>query len=87
MTPKKRIVDPQNILLRVIAAEAGCSIAELRPSTLHQVQVALVECYRRGLLDAHERSTVRPPDADAGPEAPLPSWATSPTTPPPGRKA
>lgn len=69
MSARARVADPQNVLLRVIAGEMGRHITDLPASLLRQVQIALVEAYNRGAYDAHERSTVSPPDADcAGPD-------------------
>ena len=77
---KRRIADPQNMLLRAIAPEMGKRIADLRPAVLHQVQVALVEAYRRGAQDAHDRSTLKPPDANE-------EMGEAETLPPSGQKA
>jgi len=93
VSARQRIADPQNILLRAVATECGCHVRDLSASLMRQVQIALVEAYNRGGYDAHERSTVSPPDADAAlgaaPSDPAsagttrPSWETSPTTRPP----
>lgn len=63
-SPRSRIVDGQNELLKAIAAECGCHVTDLSPKLFAHVQRVLIECYRRGAVDVHERGTVSPPDAE-----------------------